>query len=132
MEDQLKEGKARKETRVGASPGPKSNVECYHCHKKGHLKKGCYKWKREKGKGKKEENQKEEKKASSVKIEEVNAVSKIEEGDILFTSTMDSIHLVATNQGISNDWVLDSGASFHVSTNRDWFTNYNARKTGRV
>ena len=47
------------------------------------------------GKGKKQDkNQKEDKKESSVKIEEVNAVSEAEKGDILFTSTMESLHLV--------------------------------------
>ena len=67
-----------------------------------------------------------------MKIEEVNAINKAEEGDILFNSTMDNLHLVATNQGMSNDWVLDRGASFHVNPNCDWFTNYNARRTGCV
>ena len=111
-----------------------SNVECYHYHKKVHLKKDCYRWKCEKGKGKKQDkNQKEDKKTSNnVNIEEVNAVSECEEGDILFTSTMDSVHLVVTNQGMSHDWVLDSGASFHVSPNREWFTNYDARRIGNV
>ena len=83
------------------------------------MKKDCYQWKREKGKEKKQDkNQKEEKKATSnVKIEEVNTVNEAKEGDILFTSSMDSVHLVATNEGMSNDWILDSGASFHMSPN---------------
>ena len=62
----------------------------------------------------------------------MNAVSEAEEGDILFTSSMDGVHLVATNEGMSNDWILDSGASFHVSANYEWFSNYNAGRTGRV
>ena len=97
------------------------------------MKKDCYQWKHEKGKGKKQDkNHKEDKKESNIKIEEVNAVSEAKEGDILFTCTMESVHLVATNQGMSYDWVLDSGASFHVSPNHEWFTNYNARRSGCV
>ena len=62
----------------------------------------------------------------------MNVVSEAEGGDILFTLTMDSIHLVATNQGMSHDWVLDSGTSFHVSPHCEWFSNYNAGRTGCV
>ena len=62
----------------------------------------------------------------------MNTLSEAEEGDILFTSTLDNVHLVAIDQGISNDWVLDIGALFHVSPNHDWFTNYDAGRTGQV
>ena len=132
MGDQQKGKKARSVTKVKASEGAVAMLSVIIAIKKGHLKKDCYKWKREKGKGKKDENQKEEKKAFSVKIEEVNTLSEAEERDILFTSTMGSIHLVGIDQGISNDWVLDSGALFHVSPNCDWFTNYDAGRTGQV
>ena len=62
----------------------------------------------------------------------MNAISEAEEGDILFTSSMDSAHLMATNKGMSNDWILDSGASFHMSPNWEWFSTYNAGRIGRV
>ena len=124
-------GKERNQSR---SKSRSRNIECYHCHKKGHMKKDCHQWRKEKGKGKKQDkNQKEERKTTSrVKIEEVNTVSEAEEGDILFTSSMDSVHLVTTNEGMSNDWILDSGASFHVSPNCEWFSTYNAGRTGQV
>ena len=110
-----------------------NNVECYHCHKKGHHKIDCHQLKHEKGKGKKQDkNQKEEKTTTNVKIEEVIAISEAKEGDILFTSSMESVHLMATNKVMSNDWIIDSGASFHVSPNCEWFSTYNAGRTGRV
>ena len=45
---------------------------------------------------------------------------------------MDNLHLMATNQCMSNDWVLDSDASFHVSPNCEWFMNYDAGRIGCV
>ena len=34
--------------------GGRNNIECYHCHKKGHMKKDCHLWKKEKGNDKKQ------------------------------------------------------------------------------
>ena len=51
-------------------------------------------------------------------------MSEAKEGDILFTSSMDSVHLVASDDIVAHDWVLNNGASFHVTPNKDWFIKY--------
>ena len=66
-----------------------------------------------------------------MKIEEINVVNEdSEEGDILLTSGLESAQLVATNDMMQHDWILDSGASFHVTSHQEWFTSYDARTTG--
>ena len=59
---------------------------------------------------------KEEARESSVKIEEINALSgDNEEGDILLKSRLELSYLVTTNDIAVQDWIMDSRASFHVT-----------------
>ena len=55
-----------------------------------------------------------------------------EEGDILFVSKVKPSVLVATSDITVQDWIMDSGASFHVTPHCEWFTCYDAKRTGRV
>ena len=108
-------------------------MECYICRKKGHLRKDCCstkKDKQDKGKGKKQED--DNKGKSSVKIEEINAINEDEDGDILLNSSLEQSQLVTTVDQNVQDWVMDSRASFHVTPHREWFTNYDAKRTGQV
>ncbi|MCO5610626.1 hypothetical protein L7F22_064865 [Adiantum nelumboides] len=50
------------------------NVECYHCHKKGHVKKNCYAFQREQGKAFVVTKVEPPPPKSSVKIEELNVL----------------------------------------------------------
>ena len=45
----------------------RSNIECYRCHKKGHMKKNCHLWKKEKGNDKKQDKNKDKASSSSVR-----------------------------------------------------------------
>ena len=55
-----------------------------------------------------------------------------EDEDILFVSKVNPSVLVATSDITVQDWIMDSGASFHVTPHREWFTRYDAKRTRRV
>ena len=66
----------------------KKDVECYCYGKLGHVKKDCFKWKRMQ---KKKEGKGEEKKDNNKgkeKVEEVNAVTYKDDGEVLFMSSL--------------------------------------------
>ncbi|MCO5549225.1 hypothetical protein L7F22_002691 [Adiantum nelumboides] len=76
----------------------KSDIECYHCGKKSHMKRECKTWKAEKGKEKSEE-----------------------QGEKVFCKDSRDGHALS-------DWIIDSGTSLHVSPHREWFTSYVSTK----
>ena len=80
-----------------------------------------------KSKEQRDENQKEdckEKCNSSVKIEEIKAINEAKDGDIFFASSLDSVHVVAIDEFVKHDWIIEFEASFHVTLNKDWFNIY--------
>ncbi|MCO5593159.1 hypothetical protein L7F22_047165 [Adiantum nelumboides] len=111
----------------------KSDIECYHCGKKCHMKRDCKTWKAKKGKEKSEEQG--EKTKFTVKIQEINVTSVVAEGDnsvsgdiYFLKSTIDSPSLTTTDGHALNDWIIDSGTSLHASPHREWFTSYVSTK----
>ncbi|MCO5585550.1 hypothetical protein L7F22_039483 [Adiantum nelumboides] len=135
--------KFRSKFRAGTS---KKDVECFHCGRKCHYKKDCYKWKRKNGDGKKKDNEARDKTKSNVKIEELNvtqgecsshddhlctptSATSEELGDVLLASSFDDAFLLTHGRSMPMDWVIDSGASFHVTSHRSWFHDYDASRT---
>ena len=74
-----KKGKCNQSRSKSRGPKSKSDIECYKCGKKGHMKRDCPQWKANKGKDKSFEY--DEKKKFLMKIEEINMAESV-------TSTM--------------------------------------------
>ncbi|KAG8489449.1 hypothetical protein CXB51_017818 [Gossypium anomalum] len=95
----------------GRSKSSNRGKTCNFCKKKGHIKSECYKLqnkiKREASnqKGKQPENS-----------GEADVVEDYSNGELLVASVKDF--------KVSEEWILDSGCTFHMSPNRDWFTTY--------
>ncbi|MCO5569108.1 hypothetical protein L7F22_022815 [Adiantum nelumboides] len=115
-------------------------VECHYCHKKGHMKKDSYKFKRDKKKEsddkRKGKNANDDREANTltsdkgkciVDSEEPKALTHDSDGNICYASNLCPTPLVATNSSYEQDWIVDSGASFHVTPHKEWFSSYECR-----
>ena len=114
-------GPANRGNQRSSSRGKYSNVECYHCGKKGHTKKFCRKLKRE---NKKSSDNDQTKTDSS------------NDNSVVIATTDE--HLICCDGDIVNlaqddlSWAIDSGASCHVTSRRDFFTSYTSGDFGDV
>ena len=84
-------------------------MKCFHCQKMGHVKRECRLWKREHAK-EKGDGQKTDKENTAIVVD----------GDMGIVYDDSSINLTCH----TSDWVIVSGASFHVTAYRDYFTFY--------
>ncbi|KAG8498600.1 hypothetical protein CXB51_004852 [Gossypium anomalum] len=116
-------GRTQERNHRGKSEGRSKSLNrgktCNFCKKKGHIKSECYKLqnkiKREAAnqKGKQPENS-----------GEADVVEDYSDGELLVAFVNDS--------KVSEEWILDSGCTFHMSPNRDWFTTYETVSEGVV
>ncbi|MCO5598041.1 hypothetical protein L7F22_052130 [Adiantum nelumboides] len=106
--------KSKSHSRSKSRPG--KGVECYYCRKKGHMKKDCYKFKRDKKKnsddkrkGKNVSDDREENTLTSdkgkciVDSEDPKALTHESDGDICYASNLCPTLLVATNSSYEQD-----------------------------
>ena len=83
------------------------NLECHYCGKTGHIKKYCFKWKRE-NKG---DKGKQEKKGNDDSNDRVSVITSIDLAVVLEENMIN----VASNEIL---WVLDSGAAHLIASRR--------------
>ncbi|KAG8478904.1 hypothetical protein CXB51_028750 [Gossypium anomalum] len=103
----------------GKSKSSNIGKTCNFSKKKRHIKSECYKLQNkikrkaanQKGKHPKNSN-------------EADVVEDYSDGELLVTSVNDS--------KVSEEWIFDSGCTFHMSLNRDWFITYETVSEGVV
>ena len=96
------------------SRGKYANVECYHCHEKGHTKKFYRKLKWENKKKKK--SQKHDNDSNG----DVGSIATITE-ELIVVCDNDAVNLVSNDETIG---VPDSNSTIHATSRRDLFTSY--------
>ncbi|KAH9657209.1 hypothetical protein KPL70_022963 [Citrus sinensis] len=107
-----REGGQGKKKRSKSRP---KNMKCFHCHKEGHFKMDC-------------PERKYKSKEIKEKIGDAAVASERQESD-----GYDSAGVLIVSDGASRgNWVLDSGCSFHMCPNRNFFKNYETYDGGIV
>ena len=108
-------GKGGKKSRSKSRDGKKI---CWICGKEGHFKKQCYKW-LEKNKHKLQSQEQGE-----------SALARDDAEDL--------VGLVAAEMNLSEDkldqdeWIMDTGCSFHMTPRRDFFIDFTEVNSGKV
>jgi hypothetical protein len=94
-----------KPPRSRRSTNDKGDRKCFYCGKSGHLKKNCWKLKADKGNGAVMANSN----MSTAPSDSDRGTAFVVMGDSRYVDT----------------WVCDSGASHHMTSNKQYFTTYN-------
>ena len=100
------------------APAKMSDVTCYYCGKPSHFARYCYKKKLD-------ESKHNNRKHVGHFVEE-----KIVKPDFQNLRLFISEATLSSETYDSNAWFIDSGASIHMSCNKDWFENYEETNNG--
>ena len=85
-------------------------MTCNYCKKKGHIVAECYKLQNKKKNGQQNDKGKQKEDTTNADVAEEKAL------DVLFATNDNSRYI--------DEWILDSGCSYHMCHNRDLFSTY--------
>ncbi|RDX84565.1 hypothetical protein CR513_34368, partial [Mucuna pruriens] len=117
-------GRSQKKEREKSRSKSKSrykNVECHYCHKTGHIQKHCFLWKKE-NKGKKGKS----KEKDDDDDHDHDRVTTATGDDLVILRDFESVNFVSDE----SMWIIDSGATLHVTPRKEFFTSYTAGDFG--
>ena len=111
-----------------AKKGEKGKAEdakkfCTHCNFKGHDITECRKLKREQGEGKANEPSKAKTPKASAKVAVAEKTDR-SDSDSDVVRLLKVSHAPSSHGNLQERWVIDSGASRTMSSNRSWFTQF--------
>ena len=120
----------REDRQRSKSRNSRSSVFCTHCRKTGHEISDCWSIKRKENGRRFERNRGRSNSNHSPEGNQIN-VADTRSGEILSLedSTIGEVHYSVQD---AHTWLLDSGATFHVTPNFEWFSNYEAKMRGTI
>lgn len=98
------------------SRGRYKNLKCHYCDKTGHIQKYCYKMKRDNKGGNGKQDKKQDQKDQD--NDDRAAAATVE--DLIIVHDESLVNLA----NYETSWVIDSGASLHVTSRKEFFTSY--------
>ena len=113
----------RSKSRGRSKSRTRKSLTCYYCKKDGHKKTECRKWKRDQAK---EKNDKGEK--ADHKKDEVNTSAVATTNEVFLIGDDGCLNLACDECS----WVIDSGASFHLTSHQGYFSSYTSGDFGHV
>ena len=108
--------KGREKSRSNSRP---REIKCWYCKKTGHLRRDCNKRKNDLSK-------KKGKKPVGAENLEANDTANVSEG---YGSA--NVHSISSNEP-RDEWVLDSGATFHMTSRKDWLFDLKDNERSKV